>query len=155
MFEVSGIKAQMRQEGTMCMLPASVAIPASELIMIIQMECVRRNVGHLCTKDERQPRAKRAKTDNGADNNKTKALVVLAVFMYHRSLTLSVMPHQLKRQKQKRLPEHSRSSSTGPLAPMPTLPPFWSRLYPRWHRTIPTPTGLTATTHRSRTKGFA
>ncbi|KAL8934750.1 MAG: hypothetical protein Q9216_005754 [Gyalolechia sp. 2 TL-2023] len=38
------------------------------------MECVRRNVGHLCTKDERQPRAKRAKTaDNGADNSKTKA----------------------------------------------------------------------------------
>lgn len=32
------------------------------------MECVRRNVGHLCTKDERQPRAKRAKTADNADN---------------------------------------------------------------------------------------
>ncbi|GFF50529.1 hypothetical protein IFM46972_09067 [Aspergillus udagawae] len=28
------------------------------------MECVKRNVGHLCTKDERQPRAKRSKTEH-------------------------------------------------------------------------------------------
>lgn len=35
------------------------------------IECVKRNVGHLCTKDERQPRAKRAKTDhNNNDNDK-------------------------------------------------------------------------------------
>ncbi|KAL9595538.1 MAG: hypothetical protein Q9219_006395 [cf. Caloplaca sp. 3 TL-2023] len=37
------------------------------------MECVRRNVGHLCTKDERQPRAKRVKTDSNNTNNKTKS----------------------------------------------------------------------------------
>lgn len=43
------------------------------------MECVRRNVGHLCTKDERQPRAKRAKTDSNADN-KNKTSVVLVYF---------------------------------------------------------------------------
>ncbi|KAL8835901.1 MAG: hypothetical protein Q9170_003128 [Blastenia crenularia] len=36
------------------------------------MECVRRNVGHLCTKDERQPRAKRAKTDHSNGNDKAK-----------------------------------------------------------------------------------
>ncbi|PKX89458.1 putative C6 transcription factor [Aspergillus novofumigatus IBT 16806] len=28
------------------------------------MECVKRSVGHLCTKDERQPRAKRSKTEH-------------------------------------------------------------------------------------------
>ncbi|KAF4260287.1 hypothetical protein KXV58_002641 [Aspergillus fumigatus] len=28
------------------------------------MECVKRNIGHLCTKDERQPRAKRSKIEN-------------------------------------------------------------------------------------------
>ncbi|KAL5047503.1 hypothetical protein BDW71DRAFT_213951 [Aspergillus fruticulosus] len=28
------------------------------------MECVKRNIGHLCTKDERQPRAKRSKTEH-------------------------------------------------------------------------------------------
>ena len=41
------------------------------------MECVKRNVGHLCTKDERQPRAKRAKTDhnnsNASPNQETEA----------------------------------------------------------------------------------
>ncbi|KAJ5491656.1 hypothetical protein N7539_003223 [Penicillium diatomitis] len=31
---------------------------------LLQMECVKRNIGHLCTKDERQARAKRSKTDN-------------------------------------------------------------------------------------------
>lgn len=29
-----------------------------------QMECVKRNIGHLCTKDERQARAKRSKTEH-------------------------------------------------------------------------------------------
>ncbi|EAW12216.1 putative C6 transcription factor [Aspergillus clavatus NRRL 1] len=33
------------------------------------MECVKRNIGHLCTKDERQPRAKRTKTDHSSKNN--------------------------------------------------------------------------------------
>ncbi|MCJ1402928.1 hypothetical protein MMC11_006149 [Xylographa trunciseda] len=33
------------------------------------MECVKRNVGHLCLKDERQPRAKRAKTDHNNNSN--------------------------------------------------------------------------------------
>ena len=42
-----------------------------ELILFMQMECVNRNVGHLCTKDERQPRAKRVKTDL-QDSDKTK-----------------------------------------------------------------------------------
>ncbi|PYH43118.1 putative C6 transcription factor [Aspergillus saccharolyticus JOP 1030-1] len=28
------------------------------------VECVKRNIGHLCTKDERQPRAKRSKTEH-------------------------------------------------------------------------------------------
>lgn len=38
------------------------------------MECVKRNVAHLCTKDERQPRAKRAKMDhNNINNTKTNA----------------------------------------------------------------------------------
>ncbi|KAL8976918.1 MAG: hypothetical protein Q9205_007177, partial [Flavoplaca limonia] len=35
-------------------------------VVTSQMECVRRNVGDLCTKDERRPRAKRPKT-NGDD----------------------------------------------------------------------------------------
>ncbi|KAL8795926.1 MAG: hypothetical protein Q9195_001670 [Heterodermia aff. obscurata] len=38
------------------------------------MECVKRNIGHLCTKDERQPRAKKAKTDhNGNNQNQANA----------------------------------------------------------------------------------
>ncbi|MCJ1475045.1 hypothetical protein MMC13_003705 [Lambiella insularis] len=46
------------------------------------IECVKRNLGHLCTKDERQPRAKRAKTDhinhyniktNASQNRETEA----------------------------------------------------------------------------------
>lgn len=28
-----------------------------------QIECIKRDIGHLCTKDERQPRAKRAKKE--------------------------------------------------------------------------------------------
>lgn len=32
------------------------------------MECVRRNLGHLCTKDERQRRAKRVKMDHDVND---------------------------------------------------------------------------------------
>ncbi|MCJ1382081.1 hypothetical protein MMC17_005193 [Xylographa soralifera] len=35
------------------------------------IECVKRSIGHLCIKDERQPRAKRAKTDRNNNNNIT------------------------------------------------------------------------------------
>ncbi|KAF7180047.1 hypothetical protein CNMCM7691_009213 [Aspergillus felis] len=45
--------------------------PGRDVIPIIEfhgsadpMECVKRNIGHLCTKDERQPRAKRSKTEH-------------------------------------------------------------------------------------------
>ena len=40
------------------------------------MECVKRNIGYLCSKDERQPRAKKAKTDhNDKDQKKTWVLL--------------------------------------------------------------------------------
>lgn len=37
------------------------AAPCPPPANLHQMECLKRNIGHLCTKDERQPRAKRAK----------------------------------------------------------------------------------------------
>ena len=39
------------------------------------MECVRRDVGHLCAKDERQPRAKRAKTHHSHNQVKNNGLL--------------------------------------------------------------------------------
>ncbi|KAI2791843.1 hypothetical protein POX_c04722 [Penicillium oxalicum] len=49
--------------------PASVptrdpSIRDGRLMFSSQMECVKRNIGHLCTKDERQARAKRSKTEH-------------------------------------------------------------------------------------------
>lgn len=40
---------------------------------LAQIECIKRDIGHLCSKDERHPRAKRAKTTNA---NSAKALVM-------------------------------------------------------------------------------
>ena len=53
---------------------AYAAAVGSEILSLshyLQMECVKRNIGHLCTKDERQPRAKKPKTDH-KDKSQTK-----------------------------------------------------------------------------------
>ncbi|KAJ5132351.1 hypothetical protein N7448_006509, partial [Penicillium atrosanguineum] len=41
-------------------------------LIYIKNECTKRDVGHLCTKDERQPRAKRAKTTHANNTQETE-----------------------------------------------------------------------------------
>ena len=95
------------------------------------MECIKRNVGHLCTKDERQPRAKRAKTGHSADKT-----WVLHLRRYNAQQTchqlLSVLLGilgKVKTQRLKRLYKHSSNLSMERLTSMPLPPPASNQPY--------------------------